>query len=98
MIRSRSAVDRRLSAVPQKSHFLDYETTVVVYPMNELPAEVNLDNNLPMESRSRWSEIEGLCGKNASPGSSICPRALGISRGCIGGGQCICCGAVTTIA
>ena len=71
------------------------KTTVVVCPANELPAEVSLDENLQMESCSRWPQNEE-CAQACIPQVQFSPESLEDFAATHLGEQCIGCGTVLT--
>jgi hypothetical protein len=68
-------------------------TCVVVCPMAEMPAKVNLDTNLGLESCSRWPEY-GDCAQTCTPQIQFSPESLEDFVAIYGGRRCACCGAV----
>ena len=63
--------------------------------LDELPAEVNLDTNLHIESCSRSLEIED-CTQDCAPQVQFSPDSLEHFAAMHGGEQCACCGTVLT--
>ena len=71
------------------------KTTVVVCPKNELPAEVNLDADLGIESCSRQPKNED-CTQECAPQIQFSPESLQDFAAMHVGEQCACCGAALT--
>lgn len=72
---------------------LSQKTSVVVCPEAALPAEVNLDANLHIESCSRWSE-PGVCAQTCTPQIQFSSESLEDFVAIFGGRRCVCCDAV----
>jgi len=71
------------------------KTTVVICPAMKLPAEVELDPNLHMESCSRWPELQS-CSQSCMPQIQFSAEDLDEFAARCEGKKCASCGAALT--